>query len=153
MVEVGAAIDPQKLAYFAASVLWRSHAMQAGCQLGSYEPWFRDFLLGVAPFPDHSALAFGVLEATPNYSRPENWMTMPTSHHQGKVWIHGFMLAGVMFRCVVGKEIPAAMRLVSIAHPNAKYYGTLQAADSYSDFLGALELLNTATPKGKLASP
>lgn len=144
-------IDTGQLAYFAISILWRSCVMGQGCQLGPYESEFRRYLLEESPFPSFAALGMGLLEPSALTQRPDLWITLPQSVRVGSVWLHGFMVCGLIFRCFIGKALNAKMQEISIGGRNTGGYVSINRADKYQDFLAAIDVLTGARPKGKLA--
>lgn len=154
LAELSNDVDVESIAYFAASIIWRGCAMNLGCVLGPYEIQFRNFLLGVAPFPKDAVLSMGILEQTPNILSPYGWVTEPTSTKAGVLWLHGFMVAGLAFRCFVGKKINPAWRNVCLsgqASTTSTYVSLLQP-EQCPDFLAAASMAAGAVPKGKLAA-
>lgn len=145
-------IDLAAVCYFAASVIWRSGAMHRSCQLGPYEQQFRAYLLEEAPFPDMAALSLAVLEPSSLTDQPYVWVTEPASLRAGalQMRLHGFILCGLAFRCVVGKAIQPRMRRACLASPHPDKYALLLPSDQYGDFLGAFDMLAGSEPRGKL---
>jgi uncharacterized C2H2 Zn-finger protein len=97
--------DGDQLAYFGASVVWRGSMMTVGCRLGSYEAKFRQYLLGEAQFPDEASISVALLEKSPNVDA-RGWVSEPCCCKVGEGRLHGFSLAGLVFRCFIGKAIP-----------------------------------------------
>jgi hypothetical protein len=151
LVKLVGELDPERLAYFAASVIWRSHAMNRGNHLGAYAQSFVDFLLERAPFPPHAALSLGILEPADLTQLPQSWVTEPSSTRADAVRVHGFMVCGLIFRCFVGKALTPEMRKVCIGGPNQPKYAIAQPAEQYADFMGAATMAANAVPRGKLA--
>lgn len=149
---LSAEIDTAQLAYFAGSILWRSCVMKQGCQLGPYESQFRGYLLEEAPFPFFAMLGLAILEPSSLSDSPHNWVTELASLRAGTLWLHGFMLCGLAFRCFVGQTLKPEMKQVCLAVPSPKKYVSLIPSDQYGDFLGAFDMLTTAKPRGKLAT-
>jgi hypothetical protein len=144
-------VDAEQIAYFATSVIWRGCSMNLGCKLGAYEPQFRQYLLDQAPFPNAAVLSMGVLEQTALTASPYGWITEPSSVKAGPLWLHGFMLAGLTFRCLVGKTISPILKAISLSGPGDDKYVSLLKPGEYADFLAAASMAAAATPKGKLA--
>ncbi|MDD4881126.1 MAG: hypothetical protein PHX10_06065 [Gallionellaceae bacterium] len=142
--------DSDHIAYFAASVMWRGCVMTGGCKLGPYESKFRQYLLGATHFPREASITVGLFEQSPNVDA-RGWVSEPTSTKTGIGWLHGFLLAGLAFRCWVGKAIPQEWQNVSLAGPNPKKYVSIVKPEECADFLAAAEMAGTATPRGKLA--
>lgn len=151
LVELGSAIDTQTLAYFAASVLWRSCAMSLDCRLGPYEQDFRSYLLGNADFPCSAAVGLSIVESSLLTANPENWVTLPSSQHAHSVWLHGFIVCGLAFRCFVGRLLDPQMQKVCLVRASPKKYAAMLPADKLGDFRAAFDALAAATPRGKLA--
>jgi hypothetical protein len=151
LVELGSAIDADKLAYFAASVIWRSCAMGMGCELGRYEPDFRSYLLGNAAFPQMAVVGMAILESSLLTANPENWVSIPASRHAYPVWIHGFIVCGLAFRLHVGRLLDPMLQKVCLVRAGPKKYASMLPADKLGDFQAAFELIAASTPRGKLS--
>jgi hypothetical protein len=143
--------DGDQIAYFAASIMWRGCVMTGDCKLGPYEPKFRRYLLGEAPFPSEAAISVGLFEQSPNIDA-NGWVSEPTSTKTNIGWLHGFLLAGLVFRCWVGKTVPSEWQQVSLAGSNATKYVSLVKPEECADFLAAAEMAAGATHRGKLAT-
>ncbi len=142
--------DGNHIAYFAASVMWRGCVMSRGCKLGPYEPKFRQYLIGATPFPREAVVSVGLLEPSPNVDA-RGWVSEPTSTKTSMGWCHGFLLAGLVFRCWVGKAIPPEWQEASLIGPHPMKYVSILKPEECADFLAAAELAGGATPRGKLA--
>jgi hypothetical protein len=111
-------VSVAKLAYFGCSIFWRAtlagwrqRGSLAFCRLdlGRYEEQLRQFLLGVADFPQYTALIVTVT----NYRLPMPLSgyghapheTRRTPYHQ-----YRFVLLGITFDLLVGSGIPEGMR-------------------------------------------
>lgn len=142
--------DGDHLAYFAASVVWRASVMTSSCRLGPYESTFRQYLLGEAQFPREASISVALLEKSPTVDA-RGWVSEPSSSRVNIGWLHGFLLAGLAFRCFVGKKIPMEWQKVSLAGANLKKYVSILKHEECADFLAAAELAGTAEPRGKFA--
>jgi hypothetical protein len=143
--------DADQLAYFATSVMWRGCVMTGACRLGPYEPRFRQYLLGAAAFPPEAAIHVALFEQSPNVDA-RGWVSNPTSTKANFGWLHGFLLAGLAFRCWVGKSIPQEWQQASLAGPNAKKYVSIINPEACADFLAAAEMTANAKPRGRLVA-
>lgn len=142
--------DAEQIAYFCASVMWRGCVMTGDCKLGPYEERFRLYLLGEAPFPREAVISVGLFEESPNFNT-RGWVSEPASRKVGLVWVHGFLLSGLVFRCLVGKTIDQKLHQVSLAGSHPKKYVSILNPEECGDFLAAVEVAGNATPRGKLA--
>ncbi|MHB1274001.1 MAG: hypothetical protein ACYCZD_14775 [Rhodanobacter sp.] len=142
--------DGCHLAYFAASVMWRGCVMTGGCRLGPYESKFRQYLLGEAWFPREASISVALFEKSSNVDA-RGWVSEPSSSKTGMGWLHGFLFAGLAFRCFVGKAIPLEWQKVSLAGANSKKYVSIIKPEECPDFLAAAEMAGAAKPRGKLA--
>ncbi|VVE06216.1 hypothetical protein PAQ31011_02406 [Pandoraea aquatica] len=138
------------IAYFAASVMWRGCVMTGDCKLGLYESAFRQYLLGKASFPTEGVLSIALIEHSPDVDA-RGWVSEPTSVKVGMIWVHGFLLAGLAFRCWLGKAVPSKWQQISLTGPNMPKYVSILKPKECADFLAAAELAGTAKPRGKLA--
>jgi hypothetical protein len=144
--------DSAHLAYFAASIVWRGCVMTGGCRLGPYEAKFRQYLLGESPFPSAASIFVALLEKSSDLDA-RGWITEPVSSKSGRSWIHGFLIAGLAFRCLVGRSIPPEWRKASLAEIHSEKYVSILRPEQCPDFLAAAEMVGTAEPRGKLAKP
>lgn len=147
---LSADVDAEQIVYFGASVMWRGCVMTGGCKLGSYKEKFRLYLLGEAPFPSEAVISMGLFEESPNFNT-RGWVSEPASRKVGLIWVHGFLLDGLVFRCLVGKAINQKLHQVSLAGPHTKKYVSILKPEECGDFLAAVEVAGNATPRGKLA--
>jgi hypothetical protein len=143
--------DAKQLAYFAASVMWRGCVMTGDCKLGPYESSFRQYLLGTAAFPAEAAIHVALLDES-SVVDLRGCVSEPSSTKVNFGWLHGFLLAGLAFRCWVGKSIPNAWQQVSLAGPNPKKYISIIGPEGCSDFLAAADMAASAKPRGKLVA-
>lgn len=145
-------VDCGRISYFAASVLWRGCVITGDCHLGPYESKFRRYLLGESEFPPEASITFGLFDESHNVDT-RGWVSEPVSTKTNFGWLHGFLLAGLAFRCWVGKEIPQEWKQVSLAGPNLKKYISIIKPEECADFLAAVEMAGSASHRGKLANP
>ncbi len=145
------AVDARELAYFAASIMWRGCVMTGSCKLGPYESSFRRYLVGEAPFPAEAIIHVGLFDESPDVD-VRGWVSEPTSTKTSIGWLHGFLLAGLAFRCWVGKTLPKEWKEASLAGPNTNKFVSVMRPEACADFLAAAELTAGAKPSGKLAA-
>jgi len=143
-------VDVEKIVYFAASILWRGFVMTGGCRLGPYEPKFRQYLLDESPFPIDAVISFGILDGSSNFES-YGWVSEPASTKFGPLWLHGFLMTGLVFRCFVGKALNHDLQLISLAGPNPDKYISVLKPEQCADFLAAVEIAGNAKHRGKLA--
>lgn len=143
-------VEADQIAYFAASLIWRACVMKRGCRLGPYEQKFRQYLLGNTKFPPEAAISVGLFEASTNVDA-RGWVSEPSSVNTDAGRLHGFLLAGLAFRCWVGKAVPRDWQQVSLAGPNSTKYVSVIKPEKCADFLAAVEMAGSATHRGKLA--
>jgi hypothetical protein len=113
---------------------------------------FRQYLLDEAPFPCEAVISVGLFDDSPDVDT-RGWVSEPASTKAGLLWLHGFLIAGLAFRCFVGKLINPDWRQVSLAGPNPKKYVSIIKPEECGDFLAAVEMVANAKTRGKLASP
>ena len=150
LASLSKAVDAEQIAYFAASVMWRGCVMTGGCQLGVYESKFRQYLLDQAPFPREAIISVGLFEESPNFNT-RGWVSEPASQKVGLLWLHGFLLDGLVFRCFVGKALNQNLHKVSLAGPNPQKYVSILKPEECNDFLAAVEVTGNARHRGQLA--
>jgi len=152
-------IDMDALVYFALSIFWRSAAHQwrniegamDGIKLGPYEELIRDFLLG-GPFPDNIVVQVAVW--------PEK-KVIPVAYtpRRGKApgyHVFNFMIPGIEFRLLTGKQIPdEVFSSCSYSSPQKLIYMTAQTVSETMETFGKImahskpskSLLGPRTPK------
>lgn len=143
-------VKSDQIAYFAASVIWRGCVMTGGCNLGRYELKFRQYLLGTTGFPPEVAISVGIFENSPNIDT-RGWVSEPTSTKTSIGWLHGFLIAGLAYRCWVGKNIPPLWRQISLGGLHPEKYVSIIKPEECADFLAAVEMAGGAKRLGKLA--
>lgn len=142
--------DADSLAYFVSSVLWRASVMTGDCKLGPYEIAFREYLLGNSGFPSEAIITVGLLRSSQDID-VRGWLSEPTSRKTPTFWVHGFLLAGLAIRCMVGKTLPTQWHQVSLTSNSATRYLSLLHPPQCADFLAAAEMVGDAQVKGKLS--
>ncbi len=148
---LSADVDASQITYFAASIFWRGHVITGACKLGSYEPNFRRYLLGEEELPSEIAISFVLLDPSSNIEA-QGWVSEPVSKNTKIGWLHGFLLGGLAFRCLVGKKIPRNWRQLSLSAPSKTKYIAVVKPEECADFLAAAEMARSAKLKGKLAT-
>lgn len=143
-------VDAEQISYFAASMLWRCHVMTEGCQLGSYEPKFRQYLLERASFPREAIMLVQLIEESSDFNL-RNLASEPASIKVGHVWLHGFLLVGLVFRCFVGKALDQNLQKISLAGSNPNKYVSITKPEECNDLLAAVNVTKKATPRGRLS--
>jgi len=102
------------LVYFGASVFWRASVgkfrnlgtAEPLITLGKYEEDFRRFLLGLADFPQNSA----IWVAVSNTPSPAPVMNFPMSQRVNSYYQHIFEIPGMSFLLFVGKQLTKHIR-------------------------------------------
>ena len=101
-------INISALAYFAASIFWRGSIYpwkddgSIPVNLGPFREQFREYLMGLKPFPRDCCLLFAVREGN-----EINRMTAaPVSKRKDNLHIHTFPMPGFGFALAVSKNIP-----------------------------------------------
>lgn len=115
----------EKLAYFAASVLWRAAVHRwkefgstIALDLGPYEEEFRQYLLGMVGFPEETALAIFVAEKA---NERDQFATTPVpldvkGYHQ-----YTLAIPGIKFSMFIGKTLPVEARDGCSLRSNGRY--------------------------------
>jgi len=120
-----AANEPDKLAYFAASIFWRGAAHDwifmrqkpKRLGLGPYEEQLRSYLLGNAVFPEDAVL---VVAISSGMERLRNMLiTFPfLKSREPGFRQYRFSIPGITFQLFLGKSMPYALRrLCSVRSP------------------------------------
>ncbi len=141
-------VELEPLVYFAASVFWRAAVHDWGdagyrLQLGSrYQEGFRQYLMGVAPFPNHVALLIEVSSAA-------TLLEIAVFPFGGKVagtyFIYQFNIPGVGFTLFLGQRIPGAVFRICTVHSPKRWIfrthgntGLLMAVDLMAERIRTL---------------
>jgi len=109
-------IQIDKLAYFAASVLWRAGVnpwrgygtAPTRLTLGPYQEDLRRYLVGSTAFPTHVVLIVTV--ASTLETRRNSLIVFPWRGDRGAYHKYAFVIPGVTFQLCVGNCIPAHVR-------------------------------------------
>jgi hypothetical protein len=137
-------IDVEKLAYFAASILWRgsAHLWKSGREtiqtpsLGSrYEEELRTYLLGEASFPDNAAIWVSIIPTEDLWSA----VSVPYGEKLQQFWRYKFIFLGIVFMFFVGKLIsPTIRRACSFRSPERFIFVGDKTADMVIQDFGRL---------------
>jgi len=115
-------IETEKLAYFAASVLWRgsAHDWHSGKdpvrtpKLGAYEEDFRKYLFGQGPFPN----AFFGIDILKDKNAWASVFVPYGSRQEGLEWRYIFPFLGIVFVFLLGKSLdPSRFRYCAYRSP------------------------------------
>jgi hypothetical protein len=105
-------IDVQAVAYFAMSIFWRgaihpwNNDGTLPVPLGPFQEEFRQYLMGMRPFPKECAALWAVIREGKEIDR----LTYgPTGNRIGKLHSYRFPMPGFCFILFAGKNIPAAL--------------------------------------------
>jgi hypothetical protein len=110
----------QKVGYMGVSVFWKSAAHTwrdngrtiPGISLGrAYQEDLRQFLLGIAPFPENAGL---IVEVSGDNNRMLSVAGMPASSKHPSHWVHWVDLFGVRFTLMIGRGMPQQFRQLSV---------------------------------------
>jgi hypothetical protein len=108
------AIDVSSVAYFAASIIWRTTMSHGylGPGLGKYEVAFRQYLLDKSPFPKQACLLVGLMTDPANPALPpaDRVVTLPKTWRANGHHVHEFAICGVFFHLLVGAQLPRGNR-------------------------------------------
>jgi hypothetical protein len=144
-------VIPEKMIYFAASVLWR-HAVHEWpnqdlrkIKLGKYQEVLRQYLLGLQPLPQEIAVWVSLI-FTGDASRA---IFFPTQQRQSGYHQYRFMIPGLIFDVFVGNQIPQINRNLSLSGPGQYVIVGSHVEDVLVRWAGPL--VAEAVPKGKLA--
>lgn len=107
--------DFEQVGYFGTSLFWKSsvHAWNDGNRpvpsipLGVYEEQFRQFLVGIEPFPEDAAL---VIEVSDEANRLIQMVGTPGTLKHPTNYLHWIHLCGVRFNLFVGQRMPARLK-------------------------------------------
>ena len=150
--EVGdsSALDVDRLSRFAVSLFWRLHVFrERKVALGPYEPQFRAYLMGEAPFPTNASLVVSLLDPARSSvnTRVDRSFCTFNSTRVGGYHLHRFVILGVDMGLFVGQALPKRMADVSLSRCGLV---AIRPTDSY-----ALQLARVAVnskPKASLAA-
>jgi hypothetical protein len=111
-------INVSALAYFAASMFWRGsiHPWNSDgsvpVKLGPFQEQFRQYLLGIRPFPMDCTLSVVVREG----KEIDRLTWIPYGQRVGKIHIYKFPMPGLAFSLIVSKNIPTTYREKCFVH-------------------------------------
>lgn len=143
-------VDVAQIAYFAVSLFWRGCVMTGACKLGPYEQRFRKYLLGTTKYLPEASISMGIFDQSPKVDA-RGWVSEPASRKTPIGWLHGFLIAGLVFRCWVGKAVPTEWQRVSLVGHNSTNYVPIVKPEECADFLAAAEMAGNAMRRGRLA--
>jgi hypothetical protein len=152
-----AGVEPDRLAYFGASIFWRGAAHDwvfmrrnpKRLKFGPYEEPLRRFLLG-NPFPNDAVM---IVSVTSGMERLRNMLVVFPflKNREPGFRQYRFTIPGITFQLFVGKGMPAALRRLSIQEPERHMLMTADVDDlNMSD--GA-KLISKTRKVGALARP
>jgi hypothetical protein len=150
--EVGdsSALDVETLSRFAVSLFWRLHVFREhNVELGPYEPAFRAYLNGKAPFPTAGSLVVSLMDPARSTVgvRVDRSFCIFNSKRVGGYHLHRFTILGVDMGLFVGKTLPRRLADVSLSRCGLV---AIRPTDSY-----AVQLARVAAnskPKASLAT-
>jgi hypothetical protein len=148
-------INMNALIFFALSIFWRGAAhrwrnikgVMEGIKLGPYEEPIRKFLLG-GPFPDDIVVQVAVWPT-------KDVVRAAYTPRKGKApgyHAFNFMIPGIEFRLLTGKQIPNSVRLTcSYASPQKLIYATMQTVSETMGTFG--KIMSHSKPSKSLLGP
>jgi hypothetical protein len=139
-------IDVGKIAYFAASVVWRASAHRWNLQdhrlcdidLGRrYREGFRQYLLGEAAFPKDAAVLVDVF----GFRSPLTLATMlfPYGGRRENLHHYRFTIPGVAFNLYLGQMMPSQLRDACILRPTGILFSSKRDDHIVRDFATLME--------------
>lgn len=143
------ALDVDKIASFAASILWRASVSSTvpDLSLGArYDEEFRKFLHGESPFPQNVRLFFQLLLSDEEMP-VDKVMTVPRNMHGDGHEFYIFAGCGMLMGLVVGDNFPTMYDDFCLVRSRTMVVGLVSTA--WRDFI--LSAVQTPDPKGKLA--
>ena len=154
-----AANEPDKLAYFAASIFWRGAAHDwifmrqkpKRLELGPYEEQLRSYLLGTGVFPEDAVL---VVAISSGMERLRNMLiTFPfLKSREPGFRQYRFSIPGITFQLFLGKSIPFALRRLCSVRPPERHILMTEDVDDLNMKDGA-SLIAKTRKAGALAKP
>jgi hypothetical protein len=132
--------DAQRICYFGASLLWRSHVFERTpeCRLGPYAEPLRGYLNGEATLPKTIAVAVGFYDdADAMRTGAARSFTVPktTRLEEGHAHLHRFLICGLEYRFAVGRRPPDHYVRRCFAHSEPKLILLLPSVEAIM-FLG-----------------
>ncbi len=147
-------IEIEKLAYFAASILWRGSAHKwksgrdqlRGIDLGrKYEEELRQYLLGKTAFPSNAVLWVSIIPS----AELSSTMLVPYGEKKGLFWRYKFTIPGITFIFFLGRRIDTNIRRACTYRSPEKFI--FSGDDISNDVLrDAAPLLMISKPVGSL---
>lgn len=111
-------IDISALAYFATSIFWRGSIhpwnddRSIPVRLGPFQEQFRQYLLGLLPFPKDCSLSVVVREG----KEIDRLTYAPIGKREGDFHVYKFPMPGLGFSMVVSKNVPQNYREKCFVH-------------------------------------
>lgn len=148
-------IDIEKLAYFAASFLWRGAAHQwrfrqqklRRVSLGTYEEDLRKYLLGQVSFPRNAVL---VVDVIADEQMQRSVFPPFGEKREGGIWSYSFPFFGIAFMIVLGNTIDRRWRELC-TYRSPQHFITRGMTSSDTILQWALPLKSKSRTVGKLA--
>lgn len=145
---VAGRLDTTKLAYFAASMFWRSavHRWKLGpvrlfsIRLGKYEEDFRNYLLRNSDFPANAVLSVTVAESKECLPVA----LFPVSVNDGRYHHHWFRIPGIAFHLYVGNSLDESLRHGCTVRGNVIYMSDIIDTKAMEDVEKAMILRSRA---------
>jgi hypothetical protein len=152
--KLGSIINVQSYKYFAASMFWRGSAGRwsgpgsnewRGTLGEKYQEEFRQYLLGICPFPHGALLVIFIA----NEVDPLIFATVTSSKKENGYHLHKFYIPGVEFRMFLGSRIEAPILSV-FEYLKTDTIFVLQDSRSNPGFPDIVNWVRSTKPKGKL---
>lgn len=144
-----AGVNCPKLVHFGAGVFWRAAAHRWSAtlgrlNLGRYEGQLRRFVNGDSPWPTDVVL-FVSVNSEPDAGANENMMFPFQEREKDRYHRFMFVIPGITFQLLVGKEIPKNLRDAATSTHEQIYLTREHRALTYME-----RLRRKATPKGSV---
>lgn len=147
-------IEVEKLAYFAASILWRgsAHQWRFGKQLltrislGPYEEELRQYLLGQAQFPRNAVLAVDVIA---DAILRRGVIPPFGGKREGGIWSYALPFFGIVLTMVIGNTMSKSLRK-HCTYPSERPFITRGMTKPETVLGWGMSLLSSSRTGGKL---
>jgi hypothetical protein len=148
-------IDIERLAYFAASVLWRGSAhtwrfrqeVLRKIPLGPYQEELRQYLLGLNAFPQNAVFLIDVIGD--ENLRMGTYPPFGGKREDGS-WCYTFPFFGIIFTIVLGNTIKQSLR-EHCTYRSPRHFITRGVTRTETMLEWAFSLLRKSRPVGKLS--
>jgi hypothetical protein len=140
------ALDVEKIAHFAVSVIWRADLAQSEpiVSLGEWREPLRRYLIGQESLPARVSVVITLLKPPPHIPRVDRVLAFPASANDGSY--HEFLACGIRFTVFTSPTMPPPAEEVSLLQKKRAL-----VTDGFAILRAIADEVQTSTAYGKLA--